>query len=138
MLILIFGPKLLILETLSKLLECFSKLNVEKKNLNVSTWRMLSKSLRPLPEKWHGLQDVEERFRKRYLDVISSPEVKQRFILRSKIVSEMRRFFDKQNYLEVETLILQSIAGGASAEPFKTHHNALDVDMYLRIAPELF
>lgn len=109
-----------------------------EKTLNVSTWRMLSKSLRPLPEKWHGLQDVEERFRKRYLDVISSPEVKQRFILRSKIVSEMRRFFDKQNYLEVETPILQSIAGGASAEPFKTHHNALDVDMYLRIAPELF
>lgn len=109
-----------------------------EKTLNVSSWRMLSKSLRPLPEKWHGLQDVEERFRKRYLDIIASPEVKQRFILRSKIVSEMRKFFDKEGYLEVETPILQPIAGGASAEPFKTHHNALDIDMYLRIAPELY
>lgn len=109
-----------------------------EKTLNVSTWRMLSKSLLPLPEKWHGLQDVDERFRKRYLDVISSPEVKQRFITRSKIVSEVRKAFDAEGYLEVETPILQPLAGGASAEPFKTHHNALDIDMYLRIAPELF
>ncbi len=109
-----------------------------EKTLNVSAWTMLSKSLRPLPEKWHGLVDVEERFRKRYLDVISSPEVKERFILRSKLVSEIRKFFDKEGYLEVETPILQPVAGGASAEPFKTHHNALDIDMYLRIAPELY
>lgn len=109
-----------------------------EKTVNVSTWRMLSKSLRPLPEKWHGLQDVEERFRRRYLDVLSSPEVKNRFVVRSKIVTEIRKFFDKQGFLEVETPILQPMAGGASAEPFLTHHNALDMDMYLRIAPELY
>ncbi len=109
-----------------------------EKTLNVSTWKMLSKSLRPLPEKWHGLQDVEERFRKRYLDVISSSEVKNRFIVRSKLISEIRKFLDKENFLEVETPVLQAIAGGASALPFVTHHNALDIDMYLRIAPELY
>ncbi|HLP44182.1 MAG TPA: lysine--tRNA ligase, partial [Candidatus Nanoarchaeia archaeon] len=92
----------------------------------------------PLPEKWHGLQDVDERFRKRYLDIISSPDVKKRFIIRSNIVTEIRKVFDKEGYLEVETPILQAVAGGASAEPFRTHHNALDIDMYLRIAPELF
>jgi len=109
-----------------------------EKTINVVTWRMLSKSLRPLPEKWHGLQDVEERFRKRYLDVIASPEVKKRFVIRSKLISEIRRFLDKENFLEVETPVLQAVAGGASALPFVTHHNALDIDMYLRIAPELF
>ncbi len=109
-----------------------------EKTLDISDWAMLSKSLRPLPEKWHGLQDVEERFRKRYLDIISSPEVKERFIVRSKIVSEIRKFFDKLGFLEVETPVLQPLAGGASAEPFKTHHNALDADMFLRIAPELY
>ncbi len=109
-----------------------------EKTIHASDWRMLSKSLRPLPEKWHGLQDVEERFRKRYLDVISSPEVKERFITRAKIVTELRKNLDKAGYLEVETPVLQAVAGGASAEPFKTHHNALDIDMYLRIAPELF
>lgn len=109
-----------------------------EKSIHVAKWRMLAKSLRPLPEKWHGLQDVEERFRKRYLDLIASPEVKERFIVRSKVVSEMRKIFDKEGFLEVETPILQPVAGGASAEPFVTHHNALDIDLYLRIAPELY
>lgn len=109
-----------------------------EKTLQVKEWAMLSKSLRPLPDKWHGLQDVEERFRRRYLDVLMNQEVKDRFLIRSKIVTEIRKVFDKEGFLEVETPILQSLAGGASAEPFKTHHKALDIDMYLRIAPELY
>lgn len=109
-----------------------------EKTLDISNWSMLSKSLRPLPEKWHGLQDAEERFRRRYLDLISSPEVKDRFIVRSRIISELRKVLDKEGFLEVETPMLQHLAGGASAEPFTTHHNALDMDLYLRIAPELF
>lgn len=109
-----------------------------EKTINVEKWKMLAKSLRPLPEKWHGLQDVEERFRKRYLDTIATPEVKERFITRSKIISEIRKILDKNEFLEVETPMLQHLAGGASAEPFKTHHNALDIDLYLRIAPELY
>lgn len=109
-----------------------------EKTINASEWRMLSKSLRPLPEKWHGLQDVDERFRKRFLDTIASPEVKDRFIKRAKIISEIRKILDKENFVEVETPMLQHLAGGASAEPFKTHHNALDIDLHLRIAPELF
>jgi lysyl-tRNA synthetase class 2 len=109
-----------------------------EKTIQVEKWRMLTKSLRPLPEKWHGLQDVEERFRKRYLDLIASPEVKGRFIVRSTIISEIRRNLDKAGFLEVETPMLQELAGGASAEPFKTHHNALGTDFYLRIAPELY
>lgn len=109
-----------------------------EKTLQVHEWSMLAKSLRPLPEKWHGLQDVEERFRKRYLDLISSPEVKARFITRSAIITEIRAFLNKADFLEVETPMLQPLAGGASATPFTTHHNALDVDLYLRIAPELY
>jgi len=108
-----------------------------EKTILVKKWKMLSKSLRPLPEKWHGLSDIEERFRRRYLDLLSSQEVRNRFLLRSKIVSELRRIFDRAGFIEVETSILQPLAGGASAEPFKTHHNALGVDLYLRIAPEL-
>ncbi|HEY9584147.1 MAG TPA: lysine--tRNA ligase [Candidatus Paceibacterota bacterium] len=108
-----------------------------EKTLLAKKWTMLSKSLLPLPEKWHGLSDVEERFRKRYLDLIASPEVKSRFILRSTIVRELRKLFDKEGFIEVETSILQSIAGGANAMPFKTRHNALDIDMYLRIAQEI-
>ena len=110
----------------------------KEKTLLVSDWKMLAKSLRPLPDKWHGLQDVEERFRRRYLDTLMSPEVKERFVVRSKIITALRNALNESGYLEVETPILQPLAGGALAEPFKTHHNALDIDLYLRIAPELY
>ena len=110
----------------------------KEKTLKISKWKMLAKSLRPLPDKWHGLQDIEERFRKRYLDLLMSGEVKERFIARSKIISGIRGFLDENGYLEVETPILQPLAGGASAAPFITHHNALDIDLYLRIAKELY
>lgn len=109
-----------------------------EKTLKVDSWKMLSKSLRPLPEKWHGLSDVDERYRRRYLDLLMSSEVKSRFILRSRIITELRKILDGAGFLEVETPILQSLAGGASAEPFKTHHNALDIDLFLRIAPEIY
>lgn len=109
-----------------------------EKTIQVHTWKMLAKSLRPLPEKWHGLQDTEERFRRRYLDTIATPAVKERFITRSKIVSELRNQLNKAGFLEVETPMLQPQAGGASALPFTTHHNALDTDLHLRIAPELY
>lgn len=110
----------------------------EEKTLEVVRWRMLAKSLLPLPEKWHGLQDVEERFRKRHLDLLMNEGVRERFELRSKIVSLIRAFLEKNGFLEVETPVLHSIPGGALAKPFVTHHNALDVDFYLRIAPELY
>ena len=109
-----------------------------EETLEVSAWRMLAKSLLPLPEKWHGLQDMEERFRKRYLDILMNDEVRGRFLARSKIVSAIREFFEKEGFLEVETPMLHAIPGGALAKPFRTHHNALDIDLYLRIAPELF
>jgi lysyl-tRNA synthetase class 2 len=109
-----------------------------EKTIEASDFKILAKSLRPLPEKWHGLKDIEERFRKRYLDLIFNPEVKEKFILRSKIISEIRKFLEKEGFLEVETPILQPIYGGARAKPFKTHHHALDIDLYLRIAPELY
>lgn len=112
--------------------------NRGEKTLEAKDWNMLSKSLRPLPEKWHGLVDVEERFRKRYLDIISSEEVKERFITRSKIITELRKILDEDGYLEVETPALQPLYGGATAEPFVTHHNALDMQMYLRISDELY
>jgi lysyl-tRNA synthetase class 2 len=98
---------------------------------------LLSKSLRPLPEKWHGLKDVELRYRQRHVDLIVNPEVKKVFILRSKIIQAMRRYLDEQGFLEVETPTMHSIPGGASARPFITHHNALDLDLYMRIALEL-
>ena len=98
---------------------------------------LLSKSLRPLPEKWHGLKDVELRYRQRYVDLIVNPEVKKVFVLRSKIIQAMRRYLDEQGFLEVETPTMHTIPGGASARPFITHHNALDIDLYMRIAPEL-
>ena len=109
-----------------------------EKTIEVKDWRILSKSLRPLPEKWHGLQDVEERFRKRYLDALMSPEVKKRFLIRSKVITELRKIFDENGYLEVETPVLQPLYGGASAEPFVTKHNTLDMKMYLRISDELY
>lgn len=98
---------------------------------------LLTKSLRPLPEKFHGLKDVELRYRQRYVDLIMNPDVKNTFILRSKIIKAMREYLDKKGFLEVETPTLHAIAGGAAARPFITHHNALDIDLYMRIALEL-
>jgi lysyl-tRNA synthetase class 2 len=105
--------------------------------LEVSDFAMLCKSLRPLPEKWHGLADVEKRYRQRYLDLISNEESRSIFILRSKIITAVRSFLDGQGFMEVETPVLQPHAGGALARPFITHHHALDEDLYLRIALEL-
>ena len=99
---------------------------------------LLSKSLRPLPEKFHGLKDTDLRYRQRYVDLIVNPEVKDTFRKRTEIIKEMRRILDEKEYIEVETPILNTIAGGASARPFITHHNTLDIDMYLRIATELY
>ncbi len=98
---------------------------------------LLSKALLPLPEKYHGLTDKEARFRQRYVDLMVNPEVKQNFIIRSKFIKFMRNYLDSRNYIEVETPVLNTIAGGASARPFVTHHNTLDIDMYMRIATEL-
>ncbi|MEM1484802.1 lysine--tRNA ligase [Oscillospiraceae bacterium PP1C4] len=99
--------------------------------------KLLSKSLLPLPEKWHGLKDTELRYRQRYVDLIVNPEVKQAFVRRSKIITAIRSFLDQKGYIEVETPVLHATAGGANARPFITHHNALDIDMYMRIALEL-
>lgn len=113
------------------------KTKTGEKSLKVFGYKMLSKSLLPLPEKWHGLQDTDERYRKRYLDVLMDSDVYSRFQLRSKVVKEIRAFLDEKDFLEIETPILQNQAGGAMAEVFKTHHNDLDMPMVLRIALEL-
>ena len=109
-----------------------------EKTIKVRRFKILAKSLLPLPEKWHGLKNVEERYRKRYLDLIFNSEIKDKFEIRSKIIQEIRGFLDKEGFLEVETPILQLNYGGAKAEPFKTHLNALDLDLYLRISLELY
>ena len=109
-----------------------------EKTIEAADFKMLAKSLRPLPEKWHGLTDVEERYRKRYLDLIFNADIKKKFELRFKILREIRNFMDNEGFLEVETPILQTLYGGAKAKPFTTHINALDMDVYLRISPELY
>lgn len=106
-------------------------------SIKVTEIKLLSKSLRPLPEKWHGLKDVDLRYRQRYVDLIVNEDVKATFIKRSKIISEIRNYLNSKGFLEVETPILNTISGGAAAKPFTTHHNALDMDMFLRIATEL-
>jgi lysyl-tRNA synthetase, class II len=113
------------------------KTKVGELSIKVKDFKLLTKALRPLPDKYHGLKDIEQRYRQRYLDLITNPESKQTFISRSRIIQSMRRYLDNHGYLEVETPMMHSIAGGAAARPFVTHHNALDMELYMRIAIEL-
>ena len=113
------------------------KTRTEEISVHAKEVTLLTKSLRPLPEKFHGLKDMDLRYRQRYVDLIMNPEVKETFILRSKILKEIRKFMDEQGYMEVETPMLTTVATGDAARPFITHHNTLDLQMYLRIAPEL-
>ena len=107
-------------------------------SVRVTDWQPLAKSLRPLPDKWHGLTDVESRYRHRELDLIANPEVRELFLIRARVIATIRRWLDERDFVEVETPVLQPIYGGALARPFTTHHNALDRDLYLRIATELY
>src|SRR5690625_3256225 len=113
------------------------KTRVGELTVHVTDFTLLSKALRPLPEKYHGLKDVEQRYRQRYLDLIMNPEVRDTFVIRSKIIQSMRNYLDANGFLEVETPMMHSIPGGAAARPFVTHHNALNMQLHMRIAIEL-